>query len=46
MKKKINYIIENKIITNIKKEENIKKLFSQKIAIIILNEDNNLPQTI
>ena len=46
MKKKINYIIENKIITDIKKEENIKKLFSQKIAIIILNEDNNLPQTI
>lgn len=46
MKKKINYIIENKIITDIKKEENIKKLFSQKIAIITLNEDNNLNQTI
>ena len=42
MGKKVNYIIENKIITNIENEENFIELFNKKLATIILNLENEL----
>ena len=42
MGKKVNYIIEKKIITNIEHEENFIELFNKKLATIILNLENEL----
>ena len=42
MKKEINYIIENKIITNNLNEKDFIELFNKKIANIILNYESNL----
>ena len=42
MKKKVNYVVENRIITNFKNDEDLIELFNKKIAIIILNIENNL----
>ena len=42
MEKKVNYIIENKIITNTLNEEEFIELFNKKLVIIILNIENNL----
>lgn len=40
--KKINYIMENKIITNALNEEDFIELFNKKLATIILNLENDL----
>ena len=37
-----NYIIENKIITNVENEEDFIELFNKKLATIILNLENEL----
>ena len=42
MEKEVNYIIENKIITNTLNEEEFIELFNKKLVIIILNIENNL----
>ena len=42
MKEEINYIVENEIITNIENEDDFIELFNQKLAIIILNQENLL----
>ena len=42
MGKKVNYIIKNKITTNIENEENFIELFNKKLATIILNLENEL----
>lgn len=42
MYKEINYIIENKIITDVENEEDFIELFNKKLAMIILNIENNL----
>ena len=42
MNNEINYIIENKIITDVKNEEDFIELFNKKLALIILNLENNL----
>ena len=42
MKKKINYIITNEIITNVENKEDFIELFNKKLAMIILNLENKL----
>ena len=42
MNNEINYIIENEIITNVENEEDFIELFNKKLAMIILNLENNL----
>lgn len=42
MRKEVNYIVENKIITNAKSKEEFIELFNKKLAIIILNLENEL----
>ena len=42
MNNEINYFIENKIITNVENEEDFIELFNKKLALIILNLENNL----
>lgn len=42
MNKEINYIIENEFITNVENEEDFTELFNKKLAMIILNLENNL----
>ncbi len=40
MGKEVNYIIENKIITNTLNKEDFIELFNKKLAVIILNLEN------
>ena len=42
MNNEINYIIENEIITNVENEGDFIELFNKKLALIILNQENNL----
>lgn len=42
MEKEVNYIIENKIITNVENEEDFIELFNKKLTTIILNLENEL----
>lgn len=42
MKKEVNYIIENEIITNVENEKDFIELFNKKLATIILNLENEL----
>ena len=42
MNNEINYIIENEIITDIENEKDFIELFNKKLALIILNLENNL----
>lgn len=42
MNKEINYIIENEIITDVENEEDFVEIFNKKLAMIILNLENNL----
>lgn len=42
MEKEVNYIIENKIITNLENEEDFTELFNKKLVAIILNLENDL----
>ena len=42
MYKEINYIIENEIITDVENEDDFIDLFNKKLALIILNLENNL----
>ena len=42
MNNEINYIIENEIITDVENEEDFIELFNKKLAMIILNLENNL----
>ncbi len=42
MYSKVNYIIENKIITNVESKEEFIELFNKKLATIILNLENEL----
>lgn len=42
MGKNVNYIIENKIITNTLNEKDFIELFNKKLAAIILNLENDL----
>ena len=42
MEKEVNYIIENKIITNLENEEDFTDLFNIKLAAIILILENDL----
>lgn len=42
MEKEVNYIIENKIITNLENKEDFIELFNKKLAAIILNLENDL----
>ena len=42
MNNKINYIIENEIITEVENEEEFIELFNKKLSNIILNFENNL----
>ena len=40
MEKKINYIVENKIVTNVENKKDFIELFNKKLATIILNIEN------
>jgi len=42
MKQEINYIIENEILTNVENTKDFIELFNQKLATIILNQENLL----
>ena len=42
MHNEINYIIENEIITDVENEEDFIEIFNKKLALIILNSENNL----
>jgi len=42
MNNEINYIIENEIITDVENEEDFIEFFNKKLAMIILNLENNL----
>ena len=42
MEKEVNYIVENKIITNTLNEEDFIELFNKKLSAIILNLENDL----
>ena len=45
MNNEINYIIENEIITDVENEEDFIDLFNKKLALIILNLENNLGES-
>ncbi len=42
MEKEVNYIVENKIITNTLNKKDFIELFNKKLAAIILNLENDL----